>query len=223
MSGRVPTDVGSWTVFASIKLPSDLNDPTADKTCLQSRHNPAPRSLPLLETRAGVARRHPCKHARRELKSIGWCRGEISDPGRPGPLCLPARYRYSPTFVAARHARPCSLLGPVCDRVSDEWHRLSSEAVAHLACDRVPGLPEEGVVLGPSLLQPRLEPVRPVAHPVGRDCLHDLLPFEADRPWFEALLGRGLGRGGADSFVRQGVRPRILLGQVRRLPRSTSI
>jgi len=62
--------------------------------------------------------------------------------------------------------RPCDI---------DEWHLLLSEAVSHLAFDLAPGLAEEGVVLGPPLPQPRLEPVRPVRDPVRRDGVQDLL------------------------------------------------
>jgi hypothetical protein len=59
--------------------------------------------------------------------------------------------------------------------VSDEWHLVLGNAFGHRAFHLGAGLGQPVVVIAPPLFQPRLVPVGPVADPMGRDGIEQVV------------------------------------------------
>jgi len=128
--------------------------------------------------------------------------------------------------------------------VRHEWHLLLRKFLQYITFCLLPGLHEEEVLLVSAFPQPRFEPIWTVGDTMGCDRFEQLVtelraearvllapdgnhrlegferlngPFEADRSWFDAILGCGLRHDRADEIVGQDVGPNLFTHEFRRL------
>jgi hypothetical protein len=142
-----------------------------------------------------------------------------------------------------RRQLPPSNPFPRCSGPTNEWHLLVPNSIGHIAFGFVSRLDESEVFLSVPFSSSGLEAIRSISDTVSNDGVEQVLvemfsecsvvaslhgnhrlkrfqrlnrSLEANRPWFETMLGRGLSDNGPDEVVGQDVGPDFLSHQLRR-------